>query len=71
MLDAVAAAGTVSEVRAKIQALVEAGARHVIVMPASRHRVLEIAEYVAHEITPSVAPRDRLGDCTGDQGQGA
>ena len=36
MLDSVAAAGTVSEVRAKLQSFVDAGARHFIFTPAVR-----------------------------------
>ena len=54
MLESVAAAGTVPEVRAKIAAFADAGARHIIIMPASRTRSLEIAETVAREIAPSI-----------------
>lgn len=54
IVDSVAAAGTVPEVRAKIQALADAGARHIIIMPASRTRALDIAERIAREIAPSI-----------------
>jgi alkanesulfonate monooxygenase SsuD/methylene tetrahydromethanopterin reductase-like flavin-dependent oxidoreductase (luciferase family) len=55
MLESVAAAGTVPEVRAKVQAFADAGARHIIITPASRTRSLEIAETVAREIAPSIS----------------
>jgi alkanesulfonate monooxygenase SsuD/methylene tetrahydromethanopterin reductase-like flavin-dependent oxidoreductase (luciferase family) len=53
-LDSVAAVGTVPEVRAKIQAFADAGARNIIITPASRTRALEIAEAIAREIVPSI-----------------
>ena len=53
-LDSVAAVGTVPEVRAKIQAFADAGARNIIITPASRTRALEIAEAIAREIAPSI-----------------
>lgn len=57
MVDAVATAGTAPEVRSKIQAFVEAGARHIIIAPASRTRATEIAERFAQEIAPAIRPR--------------
>jgi alkanesulfonate monooxygenase SsuD/methylene tetrahydromethanopterin reductase-like flavin-dependent oxidoreductase (luciferase family) len=54
MLESGAAAGTVPEVRAKIQAFADAGARHIIVMPASRTRAPDIAASIAREIAPSI-----------------
>jgi probable F420-dependent oxidoreductase len=54
MLDSVAAAGTVREVTAVLQAFVDAGARHLIFVPAAREERRAIVERVVHEVVPAL-----------------
>jgi probable F420-dependent oxidoreductase len=54
MLDSVAAAGSVREVTAVLQAFVDAGARHLILVPAARGERRTIVERVVHEVVPAL-----------------
>lgn len=57
LVEAVAAAGTAAEVRARIQSFIGAGARHLVIAPASRSRAVDIVERVAAEVIPGLALR--------------
>jgi alkanesulfonate monooxygenase SsuD/methylene tetrahydromethanopterin reductase-like flavin-dependent oxidoreductase (luciferase family) len=50
MLDSVAVAGSPGQVAEKVNAFVEAGARHLIFTPASKERSYEIAEKLAGDV---------------------
>ncbi|HZM31526.1 MAG TPA: LLM class flavin-dependent oxidoreductase [Acidimicrobiales bacterium] len=52
MLDRIAPAGTPEEVAAKVQAYVDAGARHVVISPAAHHDTLEVVRLAAEEVLP-------------------
>jgi alkanesulfonate monooxygenase SsuD/methylene tetrahydromethanopterin reductase-like flavin-dependent oxidoreductase (luciferase family) len=52
MLDKIAPAGTPEEVASRLQAYVDAGARHVIISPAAHEDTLEIVELAAREVLP-------------------
>jgi alkanesulfonate monooxygenase SsuD/methylene tetrahydromethanopterin reductase-like flavin-dependent oxidoreductase (luciferase family) len=54
MLDRIAPAGTPDEVAAKVQAYVDAGARHVIVSPAAHEDTLEVVRLAATEVLPQL-----------------
>jgi alkanesulfonate monooxygenase SsuD/methylene tetrahydromethanopterin reductase-like flavin-dependent oxidoreductase (luciferase family) len=54
MLDRIAPAGTPDEVAAKVQAYVDAGARHVIVAPAAHEDTLEVVRLAATEVLPQL-----------------
>jgi probable F420-dependent oxidoreductase len=54
MLDSVAAAGTVPEVTAVLQSFVDAGARHLIFLPASRSERTTVVERLMHEVVPAL-----------------
>ncbi|MCW2549107.1 MAG: putative F420-dependent oxidoreductase [Mycobacterium sp.] len=54
MLDRVAVAGTPAEVGAKLQAFVDAGARHLVLMPAVREGAQKMLLRILNEITPSL-----------------
>ena len=60
MLDRIAPAGTPEEVAARLQAYVDAGARHIIISPAASTDTLEIVRLAAEE----VLPRLRVGVST-------
>jgi alkanesulfonate monooxygenase SsuD/methylene tetrahydromethanopterin reductase-like flavin-dependent oxidoreductase (luciferase family) len=55
MLDRIAPAGTPDEVAAKVQAYVDAGARHVIISPAAHEDTLEVVRLAATEVLPQLA----------------
>ncbi len=52
MLDRIAPAGTPEEVAAKVQAYVDAGARHIVVSPAAHDDTLEVVRLAAEEVLP-------------------
>jgi alkanesulfonate monooxygenase SsuD/methylene tetrahydromethanopterin reductase-like flavin-dependent oxidoreductase (luciferase family) len=52
MFDRIAPAGTPEEVAAKVQAYVDAGARHVVISPAAHHDTLEVVRLAAEEVLP-------------------
>ena len=52
MLDRIAPAGTPEEVAAKVQAYVDAGARHIVVSPAAHEDTLEVVRLAATEVLP-------------------
>jgi alkanesulfonate monooxygenase SsuD/methylene tetrahydromethanopterin reductase-like flavin-dependent oxidoreductase (luciferase family) len=52
MLDRIAPAGTPEEVAAKVQAYVDAGARHIVIAPAARADTLEVVRLAATEVLP-------------------
>jgi alkanesulfonate monooxygenase SsuD/methylene tetrahydromethanopterin reductase-like flavin-dependent oxidoreductase (luciferase family) len=55
MLDRVAVAGTPSDVAGKLQAFVDAGARHLVLLPAVRENGHEMLVRILTEIAPHVA----------------
>jgi probable F420-dependent oxidoreductase len=57
MLDKIAPAGTPDEVAARLQAYVDAGARHIIISPAAHRDTLEIVELAAREVLPQLVAR--------------
>jgi probable F420-dependent oxidoreductase len=57
MIDRVAAAGTPEEVAAKLQGFVDAGARHVILTPATRGSSRGMLDRLFAEVVPSVEVR--------------
>ena len=52
LLDRVAPAGTPEEVAARVQAYVDAGARHVVISPAAPEDTLEVVTLAAEEVLP-------------------
>jgi alkanesulfonate monooxygenase SsuD/methylene tetrahydromethanopterin reductase-like flavin-dependent oxidoreductase (luciferase family) len=52
MLDRIAPAGTPEEMATRLQAYVDAGARHVIIAPAAREDQLEVVTLAAEEVLP-------------------
>jgi probable F420-dependent oxidoreductase len=52
MLDRIAPAGTPEEVATKVQAYVDAGARHIVISPAAREDTLEVVRLAAEEVLP-------------------
>jgi alkanesulfonate monooxygenase SsuD/methylene tetrahydromethanopterin reductase-like flavin-dependent oxidoreductase (luciferase family) len=52
MLDKIAPSGTPDEVAARLQAYVDAGARHIIISPAAHAGTLEVVELAAREVLP-------------------
>jgi alkanesulfonate monooxygenase SsuD/methylene tetrahydromethanopterin reductase-like flavin-dependent oxidoreductase (luciferase family) len=52
MLDRIAPAGTPEEVAARLQAYVDAGARHLVVSPAAAEDTLEVVTLAAREVMP-------------------
>lgn len=52
MLDRIAPAGTPEEVAAKVQAYVDAGARHIVIAPAAHADTLEVVRLAATEVLP-------------------
>ncbi len=52
MLDRIAPAGTPEEVASRLQEYVNAGARHVIIAPATREDHLEVVTLAAEEVLP-------------------
>ncbi|HEY6532703.1 MAG TPA: LLM class flavin-dependent oxidoreductase [Acidimicrobiales bacterium] len=54
MLDRIAPAGTPDEVAARIQAYVDAGARHIIISPAAPEDTLEVVTLAATEVLPQL-----------------
>ena len=57
MLAKIAPSGTPDEVAARLQAYVDAGARHIIISPAAHRDTLEIVELAAREVLPRLVPR--------------
>lgn len=55
MLDRIAPAGTPEEVAARLQAYVDAGARHIVISPAAREDTLEIVRLAAEEVLPRLS----------------
>jgi probable F420-dependent oxidoreductase len=54
MLDRIAPAGTPDEVAARIQAYVDAGARHIVISPATPDDSLEVVRLAAEEVLPQI-----------------
>jgi alkanesulfonate monooxygenase SsuD/methylene tetrahydromethanopterin reductase-like flavin-dependent oxidoreductase (luciferase family) len=54
MLDRIAPAGTPDEVAARVQAYVDAGARHIVVSPAAPADTLEVVRLAATEVLPQL-----------------
>ncbi|HKE76172.1 MAG TPA: LLM class flavin-dependent oxidoreductase [Acidimicrobiales bacterium] len=52
MLDRIAPGGTPEEVAAKLQAYVDAGARHIVIAPAAHADTLEVVRLAATEVLP-------------------
>jgi alkanesulfonate monooxygenase SsuD/methylene tetrahydromethanopterin reductase-like flavin-dependent oxidoreductase (luciferase family) len=52
MLDRIAPAGTPEEVAGRIQEYVDAGAREIIISPASHQNTLEVVQLAAREVLP-------------------
>jgi alkanesulfonate monooxygenase SsuD/methylene tetrahydromethanopterin reductase-like flavin-dependent oxidoreductase (luciferase family) len=52
MLERIAPAGTPEEVAAKVQAYVDAGARHIVISPAAHEDTLGIVTLAAEEVLP-------------------
>lgn len=55
MLDRIAPAGTPEEVAARVQAYVDAGARHIVISPAAHADTLEVVRLAAEEVLPRLA----------------
>jgi probable F420-dependent oxidoreductase len=54
MLDAIAPSGAPDEVAAKIQRYVDAGARHIVISPATHGDSLEVVQLAATEVLPQL-----------------
>lgn len=54
MLDHIAPSGTPDEVAKKLQAYVDAGARHIVIAPASTTDTLEVVTLAADEVLPQL-----------------
>jgi len=54
MLDRIAPSGTPDEVAARIQEYVDAGARHIVISPASATETLEVVTLAATEVLPQL-----------------
>jgi alkanesulfonate monooxygenase SsuD/methylene tetrahydromethanopterin reductase-like flavin-dependent oxidoreductase (luciferase family) len=52
VLDRIAPAGTPEQVAAKVQAYVDAGARHIVISPAAHDDTLEVVRLAAEEVLP-------------------
>ena len=52
MLDRIAPAGTPEEVAARVQEYVDAGARHIVMSPATPEDSLEVITLAAEEVLP-------------------
>jgi probable F420-dependent oxidoreductase len=58
MLDRIAPSGTPDQVAARLQAYVDAGARHIVIAPAAHRDTLEVVSLAAREVLPRLhAPR--------------
>jgi probable F420-dependent oxidoreductase len=57
MLQRIAPAGTPEQVAERLQAYVDAGARHIVVAPASHEDTLEVVELAAREVLPRLSVR--------------
>jgi alkanesulfonate monooxygenase SsuD/methylene tetrahydromethanopterin reductase-like flavin-dependent oxidoreductase (luciferase family) len=57
MLPSVAVAGTVAEAVGQLQAFVDAGAEHLMLVPATRTRRPAVVGRLLEEVLPAVAPR--------------
>jgi alkanesulfonate monooxygenase SsuD/methylene tetrahydromethanopterin reductase-like flavin-dependent oxidoreductase (luciferase family) len=57
MLDRIAPSGTPEEVAGKVQAYVDAGARHIVISPAARQDTLEVVRLAAEEVLPRLEVR--------------
>jgi alkanesulfonate monooxygenase SsuD/methylene tetrahydromethanopterin reductase-like flavin-dependent oxidoreductase (luciferase family) len=57
MLDRIAPSGTPDEVATKVQAYVDAGARHIVISPAARQDTLEVVRLAAEEVLPRLEVR--------------
>jgi probable F420-dependent oxidoreductase len=55
MVDRVAAAGTPQQVAARVQAFVDAGARHIIFLPGTKEDPLGMARRIMNEVIPAVS----------------
>jgi alkanesulfonate monooxygenase SsuD/methylene tetrahydromethanopterin reductase-like flavin-dependent oxidoreductase (luciferase family) len=60
MLDRIAPSGTPDEVATKLQAFVDAGARHIIISPATPEDTLEVVELAANEVLPQLSVPSRV-----------
>jgi alkanesulfonate monooxygenase SsuD/methylene tetrahydromethanopterin reductase-like flavin-dependent oxidoreductase (luciferase family) len=54
-LDRIAPSGTPDEVAAKVQAYVDAGARHIVISPAAPADTLEVVQLAAREVLPQLS----------------
>ena len=54
MLDRIAPAGTPTEVAARVQEYVDAGARHIVISPATPEDSLEVVTLAAEEVLPAL-----------------
>jgi alkanesulfonate monooxygenase SsuD/methylene tetrahydromethanopterin reductase-like flavin-dependent oxidoreductase (luciferase family) len=54
-LDRIAPSGTPDEVAAKVQAYVDAGARHIVISPAAPADTLEVVQLAAQEVLPQLS----------------
>jgi alkanesulfonate monooxygenase SsuD/methylene tetrahydromethanopterin reductase-like flavin-dependent oxidoreductase (luciferase family) len=59
MLDRIAPAGTPAEVAARLQDYVDAGARHIVIVPAAATDTLEVVTLAAEEVLPRLLVRDK------------
>ena len=59
MLDRIAPAGTPADVAARLQGYVDAGARHIVISPASASGTLEVVTLAAEEVLPRLVVRDK------------
>jgi alkanesulfonate monooxygenase SsuD/methylene tetrahydromethanopterin reductase-like flavin-dependent oxidoreductase (luciferase family) len=57
MLDRIAPSGTPEQVAARLQAYVDAGARHFIISPAAPRDTLEVVTLAANEVLPRLSAR--------------
>jgi alkanesulfonate monooxygenase SsuD/methylene tetrahydromethanopterin reductase-like flavin-dependent oxidoreductase (luciferase family) len=55
MLDRIAPSGTPEQVAARLQAYVDAGARHFIISPATSRDTLEVVTLAANEVLPRLS----------------
>jgi alkanesulfonate monooxygenase SsuD/methylene tetrahydromethanopterin reductase-like flavin-dependent oxidoreductase (luciferase family) len=61
MLDRIAPSGTPEEVAERLQAYIDAGARHIVISPAAHENTFEVVRLAAEEVLPRLSVPTSVG----------